>query len=241
MFVFNLEPVLAKRSRVCILFAEFSYFWMIKVKMSQVSLNEEDGLDSETINEEEDDSDDEEGMKNKGGKLKRSESFYRQSLYHDFAMYSFLLEECKYGNCPKCFCWSVVGLRCPIPECDSTIVNFKIDLEPEFWNHFLNPLLLSLMLSETSIVMSGLCNPYERVPSIDDNVERVKMFTSNVFPKEGVELKAHQVLDAIIYMEPKFISENNKHWLKLVSKQIDMKDTNQFGKQETQSCQNTLV
>ena len=74
-FVFNLEPVLAKRSRIRALFAKFSYFSTNKVKMSQVSLCEDDVLDSETINEEEDDSDDEEGMKNKGRKLKRSDSF----------------------------------------------------------------------------------------------------------------------------------------------------------------------
>ena len=198
--------------------------------MSQVSLCEDDVLDSETINEEEDNTDDEEGMKNKGRKLKWSDSFYCKSLYHDFARYSFLLEECKYGNCPKCFRWSVVGLRCPIPECDSTIVNFKIDLEPEFPNHFLNPLLLSLILSETSIVMSGLCNPYERVPSIDDNVEKVKIFISNDIWEEGVELKAHHVLNGIINLDCSFISENDRWWLSLVSKQINMKDINQIGK-----------
>ena len=109
-------------------------------------------------------------------------------------------------------------------------MNFKLDLESEFPNHFLNPLLLSLMLSETSIVMSGLCNPYERVPSIDDNVERVKIFTSNDIPEEGVELKANHVLNAIINLDPSFISENDRWWLSLVSKQINMKDINQIGK-----------
>ena len=63
------------------------------------------------------------------------------------------------------------------------------------------------------------------------------MLTSNITPK-GTLFKAFQVLTAIIYMEPKFISEDDKFWLILVSKQIDMDNTNPFSKQEIHSSQN---
>ena len=55
--------------------------------MSQVSLSEEDGLDSETINEEEDDCDDEEDMQIKGGELKWCKEFHHQVLYQCIISY----------------------------------------------------------------------------------------------------------------------------------------------------------
>ena len=50
--------------------------------------------------------------------------------------------------------------------------------------------------------------------------------------------KACQMLNAIIYLDPTKISENDKLWLVVVSKMIDIDDTNKFDEQETHSSQN---
>ena len=67
--------------------------------------------------------------------------------------------------------------------------------------------------------------------------KKEKIFNKNNIPKL-VPSKACDMVKAVIYLDPTKISKNDKLWLELISKQIDLDDTNQHDKQEMHSSQN---
>ena len=203
--------------------------------INHVSQNEGDNLEMEGNNEdkcniEEEDDDNLESD--------TSVEVDREVFFEFLAECGIMLSICRYGNCPRCFRWSVIGLKCPITRCNSTIVNIMVRYGDN--SYALNPLFISIMLSKTSILMSGLCNPHERVPSNPNDEEWEKMLIVENIPSDVIP-KAHQILKAIIHLDRNKISDDDKKWLMLVGKMIVMEDTNQFGEQETHTSQNPYV